>query len=233
MRPIRVSSEVEFERLLDEVVLEANRAADYWNLVRGLDVEFDHYQKEFSQSLVFWSLIFRALYGTVLSYLGRVYDQTGGALSLGSFLLTIKKHPDYFSEKSFRRRLKDNPYVESLAADMRPLDMSALDAEINRASSNSDHLVKKLQNVRNKVISHRDPQLVRLATLSAFSGVTNDEVETLIKRATWTANKYSIFYRASSFSEKIIGSEDYTRMLRLLKTGLDSVNLDIPAAKRQ
>src|SRR6266849_284333 len=224
MRPIRVSSEVEFERLLDEVVLEANRAADYWNLVRGLDVEFDHYQKEFSQSLVFWSLIFRALYGTVLSYLGRLYDQTRGALSLGSFLLTIKNHLDYFSEKSFRRRLKDNPYVESLAADMRSLDVSALDAEINRASSNSDRLVKKLQKVRNKVIAHRDPQLVRLATLSALSGLTNDEVETLIERATRTANKYSILYRASSFSEKVIGSEDYTRMPRLLKTGLDSVN---------
>lgn len=222
IRPIQVSSEVEFERLLDEVILEANRAADYWNLVRGLDVEFDHFQMEFSQSPVFWSLTFRALYGTVLSYLGRVYDQTGGALSLGSLLMTIKKHPDYFSEKSFRRRLKDNPYVEGLAADMRPLDMSALDAEINRASSNSDHLVKRLQNVRNKVISHRDPQLVRLATLSELSGLTNDEVETLIERATRTANKYTIFYRASSFSEKIIGSEDYTRMLRLLKTGLSA-----------
>lgn len=213
-----MSSEVEFERLLDEVILEANRAADYWNLVRGLDVEFDHFQMEFSQSPVFWSLTFRALYGTVLSYLGRVYDQTGGALSLGSLLMTIKKHPDYFSEKSFRRRLKD----KGLAADMRPLDMSALDAEINRASSNSDHLVKRLQNVRNKVISHRDPQLVRLATLSELSGLTNDEVETLIERATRTANKYTIFYRASSFSEKIIGSEDYTRMLRLLKTGLSA-----------
>ncbi len=218
-----MSSEVEFERLLDEVILEANRAADYWNLVRGLDVEFDHYQKEFSQSLVFWSFTFRALYGAVFSYLGRLYDQTGGALSLGSLLLTIKNHSDYFSEKSFRRRLKDNPHVEGLAADMRPLDMAALDAEINGASSNSDHLVKKLQNIRNKVISHRDPQLVRLATLSELSGLTNDEVETLIERATRTANRYSIFYRASSFSEKIIGSEDYTRMLRLLKTGLDSV----------
>lgn len=209
---------MEFERLLDEVILEANRAADYWNLVRGLDVEFDHFQMEFSQSPVFWSLTFRALYGTVLSYLGRVYDQTGGALSLGSLLMTIKKHPDYFSEKSFRRRLKD----KGLAADVRPLDMSALDAEINRASSNSDHLVKRLQNVRNKVISHRDPQLVRLATLSELSGLTNDEVETLIERATRTANKYTIFYRASSFSEKLIGSEDYTRMLRLLKTGLSA-----------
>lgn len=223
MKPIRVRSGAEFKRLLDDIGLEAHRAADYWCLVRGLDAAVEDHSKEFNQSPTYWSYTFRALYHVVFSHLGRLYDQTAGSLSLGNVLLTVSAYPAYFSEQSFRRRLSNNPFVENLAADMRTLDVFALEEEIRRVSSDSDELVKRLQHLRNKVVSHRDAELVRLATLSSISGFTAGEVEVLLERGVQIADKYGLLFEASWSAAEVIGADDYRSMLRLLKIGFGSV----------
>jgi hypothetical protein len=222
MKAIRVSSEAEFERLLDHISIEAFRATDYWRLLRGLDAAIDVYGREFSQTRAFWGFTFNALHEVVLSYLGRLYDKTPGALSLENFLQVVKSCAPYFSEESFRRRLQNDPNVESLAAGTRTLDVSALEAEILGVSVN-EPLVKRLHDLRNKYVAHRDANMVRLASLSSLAGLTVTDVETLLDRATQIATKYSLLYRRSCLSGKVVGADDYGDLLQLLKERLDLI----------
>ena len=221
-KPIRVKSEAEFELLLDDIGMEASRAAERWHLLRGLDAAIDEFHKELRQSPAFWNTMLRTLYEVVLSYLGRLYDQHGTALSLGSFLATVKANPDYFSEQSFRQRLRSSPHVEELAADMRRLDVSMLEEEIRSVSPSSNPLVRRLVNLRNKTVAHRDASVVRLAKLASLSGFSPEEIDCLLATATETVNRYSRLYKANVLSDRVIGADDYKHMLKLLRIGRES-----------
>lgn len=222
MKAILVQSEEEFERLLDRVSYDAYRAADHWRLLQGLDASVEEYGREFSQNQTFWGFAINAMHEAVLSYLGRLYDKTQTAVSLQRLLLTAKSHPGYFSEQAFRARLRHSLHVESLAKETRTLNMSELDDEI-RSVSESDTLVKRLQNIRNKSVAHRDADMVRLATLSSLAGLNVTDVKALLERATGILFKYSMLYRASCLSESVSGADDYKDLLQLVKHSLDSI----------
>jgi hypothetical protein len=222
MKAIQVHSEEEFERLLDRVSNDAYRAADYWRLLQGLDACVEEYGREFTQNATFWGFALNAMHEAVLSYLGRLYDKSGTAVSIQRLLLTAKSCPNYFSEQAFRNRLRDSPYVDSLAEKARTLNLPELDDEI-RSVSTSDALVKRLQDIRDKFVAHRDANMVRLAALSLLAGLSAEDMETLLKRATNITFKYSSLYRASSLSSNVSGDDDYKDLLRLVKRSLDSI----------
>jgi hypothetical protein len=54
MRAIPVTSEQEFERLLEDLSVEAARAVDPWRLLKGLDAALDDYVTEINQTPAFW-----------------------------------------------------------------------------------------------------------------------------------------------------------------------------------
>ncbi|MBI3694037.1 MAG: hypothetical protein HY238_04245 [Acidobacteria bacterium] len=86
---LRISSREQFDWLIDHLATEAARAGDHWYLWSGLDVAFDDYGKEINETPQFWQLTFRAHKDSVVLRLGRLFDPTKGALSLGNFLQTI------------------------------------------------------------------------------------------------------------------------------------------------
>lgn len=217
-----MQTEEEFERLLDRVSYDAYRAADYWRLLQGLDASVEEYGREFAQNQTFWGFAINAMHEAVLSYLGRLYDKTQTAVSLQRFLLTAKSHPSYFSEQAFRARLRNNPHVDSLAAETRTLNLRELDDEIQSVSE-SDTLVKQLQHIRNKSVAHRDADMVRLATQSSLAGLNVTDAKTLLERAAGILFKYSMLYRASCLSDSVSGSDDYKDLLQLVKRSLDSI----------
>src|SRR5580693_878965 len=106
VKPIRVRNEEEFERLRDRIDLEVSQARHHWTLLKALDVARADYWREINQSNTFWHLTFIAHYGCVEAHLGRLYDDTNGALSLSRFLATVKANLNFFSDDAFRGRMK-------------------------------------------------------------------------------------------------------------------------------
>jgi AbiU2 len=215
---IRNVTEAEFELMLDHLQEEAVHAADHWALLRGLDSSVNTYIAELNRTPAFWRLTMNGLYHTVLSYLGRLYDKTPGSLSMPNFLTTIGHCSNFFSEASFRGRLAKNAYLDSLAADLKPLDMATLQTEMSTVTA-SDPLVRRLHDLRNKFVAHSDANLVRLDALSSVTGFKPEEIELLLKRPIDLLNKYSLAYRASWMSAKITGIDDYERLLEMLRLG--------------
>ena len=188
---IRVKNEAEFERLCDRIALEASDAADHFNLVTGLYASRQEYYLEMNESHTFWHLTFIAHREAVLSRLCRIYDKYQGALSLGKFLQTVKANRDFFSDAAFRERLKDNPHVDTLA-EGRSIDDSELDRELASVSE-SDPLVKRLWDLRDKVISHTDAERVR--TSASTDWLPTVDVEALLSRTASITSKYTLLYR--------------------------------------
>jgi hypothetical protein len=219
-KAIRISSEAEFERLRDRIDLEASHATHHWSLLKGLEASREDYWLEMNVSHTFWHLTLIAHREAVLSHLCRLYDRYGGALSLGRFLLTVKANRVLFSETAFRERLKDNPDVDTLAKD-RVVDDSELNRELASVSG-ADPLVSRLWDLRDKVISHTDADIViKNASKAAHRWLPAEEIEMLLSRAATITSKYSSLYRASLYGG-IVGADDYKSMLGLLREALSS-----------
>ena len=221
-KAIRVKSEVEFDQLCDRIDLEASHAVHHWSLWKGLHASREDYYLEMNVSNTFWHLTLIAHRDAVLSHLCRLYDKNGGALSLGRFLLTVKANRDFFADAAFRQRLKDNPHVDTLAKN-RAIDDSELDKEL-ASVSDSDPLVPKLWDLRDKVISHTDADRVRRNAPKTW--LPPEDMETLLGRAGAITSKYSLFYKASLYGG-IVGADDYTSTLRLLRKALSDSQHEI------
>ena len=219
MKPIRLTTEEEFERLRDRIDLEASDAEDHWQLLNGLRGSFSDYYVEMNQSWTFWEMTFKAHYGTVLLHLCRLYDQDTAALSLGRFLLTVKEHTDYYSDAAFKRRLQDNPHVDGLAAG-RIIDRSILDEEIASVSG-ADPLVARLHKLRNTALSHRSAEVVRTSGSRPLRPLPDADIEALLARARALTAKYSLLYKASRYAG-VAGADDYRTLLRLLREARSS-----------
>ena len=231
MKPIRVASEEEFERLLDHMASEAHRASDHWHLLKGLEAARKTYGVEMHQSVAFWSFTLLAHYDVTLFRLARLYDQHDCSLSLKRFLLTVKARVDYFSEKARRDKLKHNSFAEGLLS--RKLNLPTLRTDIRRVSQDSDPLVNRLVEFRNGSLSHVEPNPVRLGTVSSLRRLTDREIRTLLNRARTILNRYSLIYRATMLSTQVVGSEDYKHVLDLVRRGRNSMLAEREAERRR
>jgi hypothetical protein len=221
MKAIHINSELEFERLLDRVTLDAYRAADNWRLLRGLDASMAQYGGAFTQHRTFWGFVQNALHEVVLHRLGRLYDKTKGALSLPTLLLTAQAHPDYFSTQAFRQRRSDSPHHDGHLAGDRALNLAELKKEIASVSERDD-LVKSIHDIRDKALAHRDKDRVLAGTLPSLNALNVSDVETLLGRASSIAFKYNRLYRGAYYSARIAGEEDYKDLLQIIQGKVDS-----------
>ncbi|MFI5398986.1 MAG: hypothetical protein ACHQ9S_25935 [Candidatus Binatia bacterium] len=226
---IPISSTAEFEKLLDSVANDAVSASIHWKLLSDLSTAATSFEREMNQSLAFWSLTFAAHREAVLFRLARLYDQGERALSLRTWLGTIEANMDLFDQEGFRERLKDNPFVDSLARSARRPDATILTADIDSVSRKSDALVTKICNLRHKVLAHRDPSLVLRTGPSNAAGITNGDTEQLLDRAVTLVNRYSSIFRARTYSTTIVGADDYESMLRFVQRGINACEAEIDA----
>lgn len=215
-------NEAQFERIRDRIDLEASHAADHLHLLQGLVEAREDYGLEMNESNTFWHLTLKAHWDAVLSHLCRLYDKTKGNLGLGKFLRTVKAHPELFSDTAFRERLKNNPHVDTLATD-RVIDDAELDAELESVSD-SNPLVSRLLDLRNKLISHLD--VARVVQNVPTTGLTAEGVEALLHRARTITSKYSLLYRASVYGG-IAGADDYKSTLLWVRKALAAHDAEI------
>ena len=143
--PIRDSAG--FNSLISALATDVMNAKFHLDLLHAIWQAREEYEREFEQSPWFWHLTTAAHLETGLIKLARAYDTQDRGLHLSNWLETIDANLHIFSEEHFRARLKDNPFVDSLASTPRTPDSEKLAADIASVSTN-DPDVKKLIFVR-------------------------------------------------------------------------------------
>jgi predicted peroxiredoxin len=149
-----ISSRKQFDGLLDHLAVETCRAGDHWYLWSALDAAFTDYDKEMTQTPQFWRLVMRALQDSVVLRLTRLFDPTKGVLSIYNLLQTIHHHGL-------------NLTLDSLGLNVSGVDSVAIREEL-KIVAETDPLVSRLMQLRNKYLAHRGADLVSRGTFSSL-----------------------------------------------------------------
>jgi len=181
------------------------------------------YATEFSQSPTFWGLTFTAHIDAALVHLCRAYDPyENGVLTLRNFLQTIEANLKLFEEPNFRERLKGNPFVDSLAAELKRPNQAQLNKDI-AAVSNSDVLVGKLVTWRHNYVAHRNRNVaVNPQAFAAKYPLLFTEIDELISRGLTIANRYTLLFNASVQTTMMVGADDYLTILKAVREHVEA-----------
>lgn len=216
-------SEEEFKQLLEGLISNLLNARHHYKLYQNLQAALSEYEREINQCIAFWGLTLDAHKETSLLNLCRVYDGNSKSLSLAEFIKIIQGHTELFDISKFRERLKDNPYVDSLAQTERLPKQEELNQELDLVS-NSDPLVRKLTILRNNTIAHTNKDWL-LASKEEPKPLTWDEVNQLIERGFSIYNKYRSLFEASTYASTLIGEDDYKTVLKYYRLGAKFIKL--------
>lgn len=208
-----VRSEAAFATLLTSITEDTVTATIHLRLFEDLSSSVAEFVVELNQSPAFWSLTLNAHREVALFRLCRLYDSQRGALSLPSLVDTIRANEHLFEEVRFRERLKDNPFVDSLATGARRPDRAILDRDAASVSGRSDPLVKKLLAIRNRVLAHRDLGVVLRALNDSAGALDPADMGALLDRAATIINRYGSLFRAGTSLMTILGQDDFRRIL--------------------
>ena len=215
---IKIGSSQEFGRLLNALADEMVSACIHFRLYSDLETARKDYVIELNQSLTFWSLTFRAHLDTVLFRLCKIYDQHSSSLNLKNLLDTIKANIGIFDVEHFRERLKDNPFVDSLASISTKPDLEQLNKDISYVSE-ANPSVKALIFWRNNFFVHRSAKHVaKNRNLADHYSLSLKDIEELLKEGMSILNRYSSLFRANSYSTQIVGHDDYRNVLESIRS---------------
>jgi hypothetical protein len=214
---IKIGSSQEFGRLLNDLADEMVSACIHFRLYSDLEAARKSYIKELNQSRTFWTLTFRAHLDTVLFRLCKIYDQHSSSLNLRNLLDTIKANIDIFDTEQFRERLKENPFVESLASSSTKPDLGQLEKDINFVSE-ANPSVKALVFWRQNFFAHKSAKHVaKNRKLADHYSLNLKEIEQLLKEGMCILNRYSRLFHANSYSTQIVGHDDYLNVLDAIR----------------
>jgi hypothetical protein len=221
--PSKPLSTEEFDRILEAITNQVVEANIYFRLFKDLlkTLDTDEYQDIQLVSRTFWSLTLNAHYYTAIHYLCRVFDQNPLGLHLKSFLTAVEANLHLFSEAEFRKRLKDNVYVDDLASVHRIPDDKQLEEDMRLCSEQNDNdLVKTLMRHRHAYLAHNDGgYVVKQKDIRSQLPLPISDLDVLMARASKIVNRYSTLYKAESHSTQILGYDDYKHVLESISAG--------------
>ena len=220
MAAIKIANADEFKLLFDGLATDIVSAGWHWKICHGLEMAASEYGLEFAQSPTFWGLTSKAHDEAALFSLFRAYDGNRRSLNLRNLLDTIAANMYMFDVEAFRERLKDNPFVETLAADARKPDAAQLNADLDFVTNNP--VVKALHGWRHNLFAHRSPD-VALGTLKLDEKfrIIRPEIRGLIERGLEILNRYSGMFNAVYQSTSLIGEDDFTATLNAVRHDLE------------
>jgi hypothetical protein len=220
---IRVRSSAEFKRLLEALASDIVDANIHWRMQRELIDEHEKSSDVWNQSRTFWHLTLHAHSFTAVQCLGRAFDQNSSALHLRTWLETIQAHLHLFETPEFKKRLADNPFVESLSESARIPDQRQLAEDIKLCSA-TDSKVKALIRHRNNISAHRNAQLtVDGVRIEDRFGMETADFEVLLDRSFEILNRYSSLFEAATYSRKMIGHDDFRYVFTSVQQAVDRV----------
>ena len=217
---IKVKNSEDLNKLLDALGQEIVDANIYHRLYCDITSSIKENAKAFSQANTFWHFTFNSLGDARLLHLCRVFDQESTSLNLYNLLETIKANLHFFEEDHFRGRLKDNAFVDSLSRDNRIPESKQLDKDIWFASRQNP-LVYKLIIWRHNIIAHLGAK-VSLGNnqILVNNPLNKEEIENLLDESFSIYNRYSSLYRATTYSRKVVGHDDFKSLLNFMNLGL-------------
>ncbi len=215
MKPVQLQSERQFLAVLESVTRDVQQASFHWQLYRSLRTDVRRYLREFNEAPAFWSLTMGAHGDAALFRLVRLYEPDGG-VSLERLIETIRANVHVFDVSRFRERLKENPHVDGLAKEARPPNAAELRRDM-RSAVKDERLVAKLLTLRRRVLAHRDPRVILGTVPDPFSGLTARQISALLRRASRIVNRYWRLFNASAHSVRIMGHDDYRRVLEAMR----------------
>lgn len=220
-----MSVQLSSEELTSGIAALAKDVVDaviHWRLSRGILDAMEKWPLVAHQSNTFWSLTIEAHVKVSVLTTCRAFDQEKSSLHLLGLLELIRNNLPLFNEPNFRTRLRDNPFVESLAESVRIPDLGQLERDITLCSTR-DNLVHRLIIHRSNAVAH----LSRKRSLTEppprkDEEITNEEFETLLSRANEILNRYSSLFQAEHFSTQIVGHDDYETVFRWIQERLEA-----------
>lgn len=203
----RIRSVADFQKVLHALCVDLGQASDHYTLFRKLiAAQRGPFTKALSQSQTFWSLTYGAHLETAVFRLCRAYDQGTDPLTLRTLIQTIKLRPAFLPVPS------------------PPLDDAELDATLASVSHETSRAVKHLMMWRHKFYAHRDAEkIIGERTLSDEFPITYDDVDALLENGFNIVNRYSVAFFDSSYLRKIVGADDYLKVLRTLQDHEEAV----------
>lgn len=196
---------------------ELVEAQIHFNLYGDLVASHAEYADELSESNTFWSLTLDAHLDATILRLCKAYDQCPTSLNLRNLLDTVSENLDLFEEPNFRERLKENPFVDSLAANVPTPDSSQLQRDIASVNAN-DPLVKKLVIWRNSYFSHRSrDHALNPSPYVRDYPFTISDIAALLRNGVEVVNRYSNLFCATHYSTNIVGRSDFKSILEAVR----------------
>jgi AbiU2 len=210
----KVNDSTEFDDLLRGLADDIVHAHIHYQLYRELHQSLCEHPLVTPQSNTLWQLTLNAHINTCMQSLCRGYDQDTKALHLRSWLLTIRENLHFFDQDEFRRRLKANPFVQSLARMPRKPNQTILEEDI-RLCSPRDLLVKTLVIHRNSYVAHTDAKnIIAKRNPHDTYPLPFENFEGLLARAKAILNRYSSLFTSITYTTQIIGHDDYQFILK-------------------
>lgn len=217
---IKIDNSEEFQHLLESLASEVVDASIHFKLYSDLTGAISEYQTEYNQTNAFWSLTFQSHLDAAVFRLCKIYDQHAKTLNLRNLLDTIKANIDVFDTEDFRKRLKDNPFVESLSEKSRKPDEQQLEEDLVYVS-NENPLIKNLLVLRNNFYAHRNAKdAITKRNLADDYPLTIENIGELLTVGIRLINHYSGLFRASTYSTNIIGRDDFNFVLKSIREHL-------------
>lgn len=189
------------------------------------DSAFKEYEREVSQTVVFWSLTEKAIREASLLRLARIYDQDHRAVSLLSVRHTIAHHTEFFDDDSVLKRVSD-AYREAFKPSSHRIDQRQLDDDLKLVSCD-DPLVKKVVRWRSNMGAHIAVKPVLRSSAKSKDPLTRDDVVLLVERALAIFNRYLSAFEAATYSSKVIGEEAHNFLFKMLRLVLQKYDEDI------
>lgn len=211
---INIRDSADFDRLLNRLAMDVVNGAIFFKLHRDLRSSVQEFEREFNQSRGFWSLTLHAHLDAARIRLLRAYDQHGQALSLRSWLETIRDNLHLFGTANGVAP----PDVISRGAS--PPDPDQLEVDLGLVC-HSDPLVKKLVALRGNVIAHTNARdVAEELRLEDRFALTYDDLAELVSRATEIFNRYSGLFKGETWSTQMVGHDDFRYVLHAIRRDL-------------
>ncbi|MEK7676125.1 MAG: hypothetical protein AAB676_09870, partial [Verrucomicrobiota bacterium] len=218
-KPIRISGESDFEKLLKRLSDDIVFAPAFLRIDKQLGELFERYRDEVNQTEFFWAMVATAVCETGLLRLARIYDQEEKALSLRALLVTIEANKHLFDGSAVKKRVNPS-FAQSIVPGSHLPDPKSLRQDLALVSS-SDPLVNKIVIWRNNFGAHTSSKQTIQRNLPDGTLPTQDEAFALCNRAFDVFNRYTSLFHAVSHSRMIIGEEGSVEsVFKHLRSGL-------------
>ena len=229
----KIRDDVELGRLLDGLASDIVDAHVHYKMHNDLIEALCANPVVARESNTFWHMTVSAHIRLSQAMLARAYDQEHQSLHLKSWLVLIRDNPEMFSMENFRKRMKDNPYIDSLASEYRVPDPEQLKADI-ALCSDGDPLVSILIRHRSNEGAHRSGKLTAQgAKINDMYPLTYVTFETLLNRALEILHRYSTLFVATSYSTNVIGRKDFESIVLAVSEKQERIEAEMKAFRER